>query len=437
MDIQKKRQSILKRKAGLHAVAGLAIAAALTAGMCFGDSRQAYGAVKEVKQVGSGQTAGGSGGGAGDELKGVWISYLEWDKMPKEEASFKKAADTMLDNCVRWGLDQIFLHAHSHTDAAYPSDILPWSKFVSGSQGSSPGYDPFGYFVQAAHARGLKVHAWFNPYRVTGYRMSWDQVSDQSPAKRWLTDGDPQNDRWVLQQDGEYYLNPSVPQVRELVVSSVREVLQKYDVDGIHFDDYFYPTVNDSRPETWFDKPEYDASGSTLSIADWRRDNVSRLVAQVYSAVKAEKPGVVFGISPQGLLGNLRSNSSLFVDIDRWMSTAGYVDYIMPQLYWGFEAKTSSGQPAAHAFAQNLASWIELKKKGTVKLYIGLGLYRAGTDVTDHNAVSEWLRYDDIIKRQVEAGRASGQVSGYCFFSYSSFLEETAAKEVANLVPIL
>lgn len=437
MDIQKKLQSILKRKAGLHAFAGLAIAAALTAGMCFGDSCQAYGAVKEVKQVGSGQTAGGPGGGAGDELKGVWISYLEWDKMPKDEAGFKKAADTMLDNCVRWGLDSIFLHAHSHTDAAYPSDILPWSKFVSGSQGSSPGYDPFGYFVQAAHARGLKVHAWFNPYRVTGYRMSWDQVSDQSPAKKWLTDGDPQNDRWVLVQDGEYYLNPSVPQVRELVVSSVREVLQKYDVDGIHFDDYFYPTVNDSRPETWFDKPEYDASGSTLSIADWRRDNVSQLVAQVYSAVKAEKPDVVFGISPQGLLGNLRSNSSLFVDIDRWMSTAGYVDYIMPQLYWGFEAKTSSGQPAAHAFAQNLASWIELKKKGTVKLYIGLGLYRAGTDVTDHNAVSEWLRYDDIIKRQVEAGRASGQVSGYCFFSYSSFLEETSAKEVANLVSIL
>ncbi len=272
---------------------------------------------------------------------------------------------------------------------------------------------------------------------MTGYLMSWDQVSDQSPAKKWLSDGDPQNDRWVLSQDGEYYLNPAVPQVRELVVSSVREVLQKYDVDGIHFDDYFYPTVNDSKPETWFDKPEYDASGSSLSIADWRRDNVSQLIAQVYSAVKAEKPGVAFGVSPQGLLSNLRSNSSLFVDIDRWMSTAGYVDYIMPQLYWGFEAKTSSGQPAAHAFDQNLASWIGLKQTGPVKLYLGLGLYRAGTDVTDHNEVSEWLRYDDIIKRQVEAGRASGQVSGYCFFSYSSFLEATSAKEVANLVPIL
>lgn len=371
------------------------------------------------------------------ELKGVWISYLEWETMPKTEAAFRQAADKMLDNCVSWGMNAVFLHAHSHTDAYYPSAILPWSKFASGIQGTNPGFDPFGYFVSAAHARGLQVHAWFNPYRVTGYQMSWDEVSGQSPVKQWLMDSSSENDRWVLKQGGEYYLNPAVPQVQELVVSSVKEVLQKYDVEGIHFDDYFYPSIDDSRADAWFDKPEYDQSGSSLSIANWRRENVNQLVSKVYRCVKETKPTAVFGISPQGYLGNLRSDTSMFTDIDRWMASDQYVDYIMPQIYWGFEARTSDKNLASFAFENNLSSWIQLKDRGPVKLYLGLAMYRAGTNVSDHNEVSEWLRYQDILKRQVEAGRKSQKVSGYCFFSYRSFLEGTAAKEVENLVSVL
>ncbi len=371
------------------------------------------------------------------ELKGVWISYLEWDTMPRTEAAFRQAVDGMLDNCVSWGMNAIFLHAHSHTDAYYPSELLPWSKFASGIQGEGPGFDPFGYFVNAAHARGLQVHAWFNPYRITGYQMSWEDVSSQSPAKQWLSDSTEENDRWVLKQGGEYYLNPSIPQVQDLVVSSVKEVLQKYDVEGIHFDDYFYPTLDDSQPEAWFDKPEYDQSGSSLSIANWRRENVNQLILKVNRVVKETKPSAVFGISPQGYLGNLRSDTGMFTDIDHWLASNQYVDYIMPQIYWGFEAKTSDKSPASFAFGENLASWIQLKDKGPVKLYLGLAMYRAGTNVSDHNEVSEWLRCQDILKRQVEAGRNSGKVSGYCFFSYRSFLEEAAAKEVENLKAVL
>lgn len=371
------------------------------------------------------------------EIKAVWISYLEWEKLPKEEAAFRQAVDTMMDNCVDWGLNAIFLHAHSHTDATYPSQILPWSKFASGVQGISPGYDPFGYFVEAAHARGLQVHAWFNPYRITGYHMRWEDVSPYGPVKQWLSDDTTANDRYVLLHDGEYYLNPAIPEVWVFVALTVREVLEKYPIEGVHFDDYFYPNVKDDDPARWFDRPEYEISGSTLSIADWRRENVNQLVSLVYQTVKGVRPEAVFGVSPQGVIGNLRSSTGMFVDIDRWMISQGMVDYIMPQLYWGFEAKTSSKQPASHAFNQNLASWIELKNKGNVKLYLGLGLYRAGTNVADNNEVSEWLRYNDIIKRQVEAARATGQVSGFGFFSYSSFLEETAAAEVQNLLPVL
>lgn len=368
-----------------------------------------------------------------DELRGVWISYLTWNTLPKEKAAFEKAVDQMFDNCRSWGLNAVFVHVRSHGDAMYPSSVYPWSKFAAGAQGTDPGYDPLAYMVQAAHERGLKFHAWLNPYRVTGYLMPWEEVSADNPARRWLEDGDSSNDRYVLKHDGAYYYNPSAEEVKQLVVDGVMEIVRGYEVDGIHFDDYFYPSVNDEVESRWFDKPEYLASGSRESIVQWRRNQVSDLVSRVYRAVKAEKPQAAFGISPQGYVEHLRSDQNLFVDIDRWMSESGYVDYIMPQLYWGFEAKTAAGESAPYAFNQNLSTWLELKKKGNVTLYLGLGLYRAGTNVKDNNEVSEWLRCDDIISRQVKAGRDSRMVQGYCFYSYDSFQQPEAQKEVENL----
>ena len=225
--------------------------------------------------------------------------------------------------------------------------------------------------------------------------------------------------------------------MQQRIIGGVREVVENYDVDGIHFDDYFYPEVNDSDEGKWFDKPEYDASGSSLPINQWRRENVNKLVRGVYQTVKEVKPHVQFGISPEGHVTNLRSESRLFVDIDTWMSKDGYVDYIMPQIYWGFEHKLSDGSPAPFAFSNNLDTWIQLKKKGNVRLYLGLAMYKTGSGTKDNNAVPEWLRRNDIIKRQVEAGRTSGQVAGYCFYAYSSFQEAACQAEVANLMKVL
>ena len=375
------------------------------------------------------------------ELRGVWISYLIWDTLSAGESDFRRGVDEILDNCVSWGMNAVFVHVRSHSDAMYPSEIYPWSKFVSGSggsgvQGRSPGYDPLAYFVKAAHARGLQFHAWFNPYRITGNMMKWSEVSSLSPAKRWMSDADPSNDRNVLCHDGEYYYNPSSEAVKKMVVDGVMEVVRGYDVDGIHFDDYFYPELDDTVEGRQFDLPEYQASGSGLSAAQWRRNQVSDLVGRVWKSIKAEKPQVLFGISPQGYVEHLRSDHNLFVDIDRWMSEEGFIDYIMPQLYWGFETKTSSGAPAPYAFMENLATWRNLKRKGKVTLYLGLGLYRGGTAVKDYNEVSEWLRRSDIIARQVVEGRRSGEVAGYCFYSYDSFLQPEAQKETANLLPL-
>lgn len=367
------------------------------------------------------------------ELDAMWISYLEYMEMPKDEAGFKAAIDAMYDRCVDLGMNAVIVHVRSHCDAMYPSQYYPWSGFASGTQGANPGYDPLEYMVSAAHSRGLEFHAWLNPYRVTGYGNYWNQVSASNLAKVWLTDYDTSNDRWVLLHNGEYYLNPSVPQVRQMVINGVSEIVSNYDVDGIHFDDYFYPSLDDSNVTAYFDKPEYDASGSSLSIADWRRNNVNMLVRDVYSAVKDADADVEFGISPAGNVDNLRKNTANFVDIDTWLSGSGYVDYIMPQLYWGFERRDSSGNIAAYAYENNLNTWIRLAAMGDVKLYIGLNMANAGTSVFDNNSVSEWLRYDDVIARQVLAARETGKVDGFAFFRYAIFNKNEAQKEVLNL----
>lgn len=371
-----------------------------------------------------------------DELRGVWISYLDWERMPSDKAGFEAAVNQILERCVELKMNAVFVHVRPDADAMYPSKYFPWSRFITGVQGKNPGYDPLGYFVRAAHSRGLQFHAWINPFRVTGYHNTWDQVSEDSPVKQWLKDDNPDNDRWVLKQNGAYYLNPAVPQVREMIIGGVREIVQKYTVDGVHFDDYFYPEVDDDNPARWFDKPEYDASGSSLSIADWRRENINTLIRGVYAAVKEQRPAAQFGISPEGYIDHLRSDSRLFTDVDAWMSTDGYIDYIMPQIYWGFEHKLSDGSPAPFAFENNLKTWLDMKKKGNVRLYLGLAMYKTGSDTADNNQVPEWLRHSNIMKRQVEMGRRTGQISGYCFYSYSSFQEEACQKEVANLLKV-
>lgn len=378
--------------------------------------------------------AQGPGTGPGGELRAVWISYLDWQKLPSEQAAFQAEVNRMMDRCVELQMNAVFVHVRPDGDAMYPSSHFPWSRFVTGTQGENPGYDPLKIFIDSAHSRGLQFHAWINPFRVTGYQNRWEHVSDSSPAKRWLSDQDASNDRWVLKQGGEYYFNPAVPQVRELIINGVREVVAGYDVDGIHFDDYFYPEVKDTDPNKWFDKPEYDASGSSLSIAQWRRENVNQLVRGVYRTVKDTKPAVQFGISPEGYVGNLRGENRLFVDIDTWMSQDGYIDYIMPQIYWGFEHKMTDGSPAPFAFQNNLQTWLDLKETGNVRLYLGLAMYKTGSNTKDNNQVPEWMRYNNIMQRQVEAGRATGKISGYCFYAYSSFQEAACQAEVANLM---
>lgn len=370
-------------------------------------------------------------------LKGIWISYLEFEHMPKDEIGFKTEVDKMFDRCKELGFNSVIVQVRPDSDAMYQSAYFPWSKFASGEQGVDPGYDPTAYMIDAAHKRELEFHAWINPYRVTGYLMSFKEVVDSNPAKAWLYDRDKTNDRWALLHDKFIYYNPAIPEVRELIINGVREIVTNYDIDGIHFDDYFYPTVDDNNSNLSFDKKEYEASNSELSLPEWRRENVNMLVRDTYAAIKAIKKDVVFGISPMGNTEYLANDQTAFVDIEKWMSEPGYVDYIMPQLYWGFERRESNGEIATYAYENNLNTWVNLKKTGDVDLMIGLNLDNAGKDIEDGNKLSEWSSRDDILKRQIEKALETNEVSGYCFFRYDIFQEDSAQNEMYNFLPLL
>lgn len=379
-----------------------------------------------VSGAGSSTSAGSASGADSGELRGVWFSYLDWQNMPTDEAGFKAAADQVMSDIQKKGMNAIFCHVHSHSDAYYPSSVLPTSKFLPGSGR----FDALQYMIDSAHRHGLRFHAWFNPYRVTGYQMKWSDVPASSIVKQWYASGS----RNVLLFDGNYYLNPAQPAVRDLVVSSIREVLTKYAIDGVQFDDYFYPDLGKDAA-TNFDYPEYQLYSGNASITEWRKANVSALIAAVYQAVHAVRPAAVFGVSPVAQLKYLRSDKSYFVDIDTWMSHTGYIDYVLPQIYFDFEQKTGSGVASDAAYATCLNSWLQLRQKtgGKVKLYVGLALYKCGTSAWDGNAKPEWLRRSDILLREVQLARQSGQVSGFGIYAYQNFDDAAAQAELANL----
>lgn len=379
-----------------------------------------------VSGAGSSTSAGSASGADSGELRGVWFSYLDWQNMPTDEAGFKAAADQVMSDIQKKGMNAIFCHVHSHSDAYYPSSVLPTSKFLPGNGR----FDALQYMIDSAHRHGLRFHAWFNPYRVTGYQMKWSDVPAGSIVKQWYASGN----RNVLLFDGNYYLNPAQPAVRDLVVSSIREVLTKYAIDGVQFDDYFYPDLG-KNAATNFDYPEYQLYSGNASITEWRKANVSALIAAVYQAVHAVRPAAVFGVSPVAQLKYLRSEKSYFVDINTWMSHTGYIDYVLPQIYFDFEQKTGSGVASDAAYATCLNSWLQLRQKtgGKVKLYVGLALYKCGTSAWDGNAKPEWLRRSDILLREVQLARQSGQVSGFGIYAYQNFDDAAAQAELANL----
>ncbi len=350
---------------------------------------------------------------ASEEMRGVWVSSvynLDYPSSPTTDPDKLRAeADEILDNCVKWGLNAVFLQVRPSGDALYKSDLFPWSKYLTGSVGTAPqdGFDPLEYWVEAAHKRGLELHAWINPYRITRSKdTEWNALPSTHPAKM--------NPDWVVKySDGNYYFNPGIPEVRDLVTRGAVEIVQNYDVDGLHMDDYFYPGTD------FNDAATYQKYGSSFSnIADFRRDSVNQLVAQLDTAVHNIDPDTQFGISPSGIWANKSTDPrgsntngsehyvSSYADSLYWIEN-GLVDYIIPQIYWEIGHKLAD-------FATLADWWNDAVAGSDVHLYIGMGAYRCAD-----NPTGVWTTTDPLFDSLAYLENKDN-VGGCVFFRYGS-----------------
>ncbi|MDD6034975.1 MAG: family 10 glycosylhydrolase [Lachnospiraceae bacterium] len=364
------------------------------------------------------------------EFRAVWIAYLEFKSTGYTKEEFQTHIETMFNEVCAMNMNAVVVHVRPFGDAMYRSDYFPWSRYVSGVQGKDPGFDPLEIMVEEAHARGLEFHAWINPYRITSSSTNVLDLSIDNPARIYRTDNSTKNDRNVLAYGGKLYYNPASPKVQTLLVNGIKEIVKNYDVDGIHFDDYFYPALGKNFT-TNFDAPEYEsykkkqiAKGkSYMTIADWRRENVNTLIRNIYAAIKEINPNTVFGISPGGFIDALKADDKYYVDFETWLGHDGYIDYLCPQLYW-------SNQHSIYPFNDLLDRFIAAAKNPDVKLYVGIPAYKAGikTEGTD------WYKNSNVLSDMIRYSRNTNNVDGFILFSYNYLISKRNFSAIRNLM---
>ena len=366
-----------------------------------------------------------------DTLKGVWaatVFSLDYPSSPTTNADALRAdADRLIQSVEQLGYNTLFFQVRPASDAFYKSEIFPWSKYLSGSQGLAPenGFDPLEYITQIAHKKGISVHAWINPYRVTASEKDLDTQTDQSIAKKYPT-------LVVKNSDGKLYLNPGEPESNRLVIDGVLEIVRNYKIDGIHIDDYFYPSGAFPDSETF---TKY--GGKFSDIGDWRRSNTTALIRSLRDAIKNENKNIIFSVSPCGIWANKKSNPDgsdtsgiqsyydYYADTRLWVREE-LVDIILPQIYWNIGYHTAD--------FEKLAKWWNDTVDGTdVRLCIGQAAYRAAEDT---DPASAW--YGDKGKAELQAQsnllNSLEGVSGYSHYRLGSITSSPALSEfITNL----
>ena len=321
------------------------------------------------------------------EFRGAWVATVGNIDWPSEKglSSGQQQAELLaiLDRAVQLKLNAVIFQVRPACDAMYASKIEPWSEYLTGTMGRAPQpyYDPLAFAIAEAHKRGLELHAWFNPYRArvlgTGSPTSPDHISKRRPQ--------------LVRQYGKFlWLDPGEKQVQDYSLSVIMDVVKRYDVDGIHFDDYFYPYKEKDAAGKEMDFPD-DASwrrfgaGGKLSRDDWRRENVNRFIERVYTSIKSSKPWVKFGVSPFGIwrpgypaqVKGFDSYAELYADSRKWLAN-GWVDYFAPQLYWSIDSPEQS-------FPALLRWWAVQNTRGRL-LVAGMNTTAAGRGAQATNA---------------------------------------------------
>lgn len=351
------------------------------------------------------------------EFRGAWIQAVNGQFLGMKESEMKNYLITMLDELQKANVNAIIYQVRVEGDALYPSKYEPWSRFITGRQGVSPGWDPLAFMVQEAHKRNMELHAWINPYRArtkNTHELASNHQSILHPER-------------FIQYDKQLYFNPAIQENRDLICLIVEDIVSRYDVDGLHIDDYFYPYP--AKGIEFPDAKDYKGSGSTLSLGDWRRDNVNRLIEQLHKTVRRVKPWVKFGVSPFGIYRNsttsypngsatrgLQSYDDLYADVLFWIKK-GWVDYCIPQIYWEIGHKAADYATLVEWWADNA---------GNRPLYIGQDVNRTVRAADLDNPKRHQL------PRKMELQRAEKNIQGSCLWDAAS-----AAKNVGRYREVL
>ena len=351
------------------------------------------------------------------EMRGVWVSYIELDmqnETDKSEASFRGKFKNIAINSKNAGFNTLIVQVRPFCDALYDSKFFPYSHILSGEQGVNPGYDALEVMCEVCSQLDLDIHAWVNPYRIS---------TDSTPQALSETNPYVIDNEIGEETENGIFLNPANKMARNLIIDGVTEIVRNYDVDGIQFDDYFYPTSDGA-----FDEKAYQAytesvgEGVPLTLPQWRIANINTLVSGVYSAIKSINPQVQFGISPQG---NITNDLNMGADVETWASQKGYVDYLCPQIYVNFDHPLLP-------FNQTADQWRQMTTAEGVKLYIGLAVYKAGSEDADSGT---WNGKTDILQREIEYSRSLG-CDGIMLYSWDYMDTSQTQEEVANVIKI-
>ena len=358
------------------------------------------------------------------EKRAVFISYIELGNnlRGKSSSDMKTTINTMLDTAKDFGFNMIILQVRSFSDAIYKSSIFPSSRSVVNTEGDELPFDILKYFIEKAHQKKLELHAWINPYRISNDN-DITIISKENPAYNMLNTTEVE-----VNEKGIYY-NPASSKVESLILEGIEEIITNYDVDGIHFDDYFYPA------SSTIDQKEYNEvleENSSITLQEYRLNIISSLIKKTYNLIKSYDKSLVFGISPDGNIDN--NYNSNYVDTMKFCTEEGYLDYIMPQVYYGF---LNSVKP----FEETVKSWNNLITN-KIELIPALAFYKTGNiDKYAKEGSNEWLEYNNIIAREVLLSRKLSNYSGFAIFRYDSIfntnLTDVTFKEKENLKNIL
>lgn len=355
-----------------------------------------------------------------EEIKGVFLSYIEINKYIKNDnyEISKNNIKKIISNIKSMNLNTIILQVRSSSDSIYNSKIYPKSLYLVNNEYDNY-YDVLAYFIDEAHKYNIKIIAWINPYRVRTTE-NINNITDRNPAYKYL------NTDTIYINNGVFY-NPSKKEVTDLIIKGVEEVLE-YDIDGLLFDDYFYPNVNIDEK----DYQEYIKYNDYVSPENYRLEVINNMIRKVYK--KCKEKNVLFGISPDG---NIENNyTTHYADVKTWMSKEGYIDFIMPQIYYGF-------YNSSRDYINTLKEWENNLLNENIDLYVALAFYKVGQyDKYARDGKNEWLENDDIIMREILLSRNTKKYKGFSLFRYDNIFNQdtftnNSVKEIENLKKII